>query len=419
MEKSLWRTFIILGVIQVIGVQTAVAEVRWERWRGPLQNGHSLENNLPLNWTDEDVSWKTDLPGEGQSSPIIWDDRIFLTSALERGKQRLVLALDRNSGKILWQQVAWKGDPEPIHKMNGWASATPVTDGERVYAFFGRGGLHCYTIEGKHVWTRDLGRFESPWGTAACPVIVGDLLIQNCDADEDAYIIALDKKTGKTIWKTKRPNHRGWSTPILYEDKQFRELVINGHTGMQAYDPDTGKELWYCSGLKGRGTPTVTTSEGILFTICGLTPSNIYGVKPGGKGDVSKKNRVWETRRRSGRDLPSPIIIGKFILIMNMKGILTGYDTQSGTELWTARIGGNYSATPISYAGHALFISERGETVFIKPTKSEPIITSRNRLTSGDEEIFRSSITPSLGQLFIRSTQVLYCIGSLQKTDTK
>src|SRR5262249_17355065 len=143
--------------------------------------------------------------------------RIFLTSALDKGRKRLVFAVDRQKGSILWQHEAWSGEPEQSHGMNGWASATCATDGERVVAFFGKGGLHCYAVDGKHLWSRDLGMFPGPWGTAACPIILGDLIIQNCDASKEAALVALDKKTGKTVWQTPRPgpDRGGWSTPVL------------------------------------------------------------------------------------------------------------------------------------------------------------------------------------------------------------
>ena len=208
-------------------------DLDWPRWRGPRQDGHTADANLPVKWSGENVAWKTQLPGSGQSSPIIWGERVFLTSALEQGKERVVLCVDRKSGQIVWRQTAWKGEPEPVHDMNGWSSASCVTDGEIVVAFFGRGGLHAYTVEGKPLWSRDLGKLEGPWGTSACPILVDDMVVQNCDADVDACIRAFDKQTGKDIWRTKRRDHRGWSTPIVVESGKRREIVVNGHAGVQ------------------------------------------------------------------------------------------------------------------------------------------------------------------------------------------
>lgn len=150
----------------------------WPSWRGPRGDGHSTEKDVPIHWDAKSIIWKTPLPGNGQSSPVVWGERIFLTAALDKGKKRIVFCVDRKTGSILWQREAWSGVPEPSHPMNGWASPTCATDGERVVAFFGKGGLHCYSVDGKHLWSRDLGSFPGPWGTAACPIIVGDLVIQ-------------------------------------------------------------------------------------------------------------------------------------------------------------------------------------------------------------------------------------------------
>jgi outer membrane protein assembly factor BamB len=195
--QLLSQRWVVVFSLIALGEVAYAGEANWPRWRGPQQNGHTSEPDLPVKWSTENVLWKTKLPGSGQSSPVIWGDRIFLSSSLDEGRERIVFCVSRKTGEILWQQSAWKGEPEPIHPMNGWASATCATDGQVVVAFFGRGGIHGYTVEGKHLWSKDLGSFVGPWGTAACPIIVDDMVVQNCDADADAYITALDKLTGK------------------------------------------------------------------------------------------------------------------------------------------------------------------------------------------------------------------------------
>lgn len=420
-SRLLLVVFAVLAMTSSIALAADAESSRgnWPRWRGPNQDGHSSETGFPTQWNDDSIQWKTPLKGEGQSSPVVWGERIFLTLARDKGKQRLVLCLNRNDGRILWEKVAWIGEPEPSHRMNGWASATPVTDGKHVYAFFGRGGgLFCYTVNGERVWSKNLGRFECPWGTAASPVLVGDLVIQNCDSDENAYIIALNKNTGKEVWRTERDDHRGWSTPILIETGNRKELVLNGHTGVRAYNPHTGKELWYCKSFNGRGSPTVTPSDaGLLHVINGLR-GDTYAIKPGGNGDVTKTHRVWHSPRVGGRDLPSPIAISKYVVMVSMRGgIMNCYEAATGKELWRTRLGGQFSASPIAYDGVAVFIREDGETFVVKPGP-EPNVVARNRLSHGSRELFRSSITPSDGQLFIRSTGdrfapvgTLYCVG--------
>jgi outer membrane protein assembly factor BamB len=366
---------------------------------------------LPVTWTEDNVLWKTPLPGIGQSSPIIWGDRIFLTSYLDGGRERLVFCVNRQTGQIEWRQTAWTGEPEKSHVMNGWASASCATDGEIVVAFFGRGGLHAYTVDGRPLWSHDLGAFEGPWGTAACPILVDDLVIQNCDADADACLIAFNKKTGQEVWRTKRRDHRGWSTPIVINVGNRRELVLNGHEGVQAYDPAAGRELWFCASAMGRGEPTVTPAGDALCVVNGLTGGEIYTVRPGGAGDVTDTHLAWSTPRRGARDCPSPIVIGKFIVVTDMSGVVTCYDAEDGHIYWKERLPGKYSASPIAANGLAYFLNEDGKTSVVAPGPKLKIV-AENSLPSGQDEIFRASITPSDGRLFLRSTTTLYCVGS-------
>lgn len=381
----------------------------WPRWRGPLENGHSTDVGLPVKFEAVDVVSNVSLKGVGQSSPVVWGEWIFLTSALNKGQQRVVFCVERASGKTLWEHVAWTGEPEPSHIMNGWASATCVTDGEFVFAFFGKGGLHAYTVDGKPLWSKNLGTFESPWGVASCPIIVGDLLVQAGDSEKDAFIAAFDKKTGQQVWLTPRPNNRGWSSPIVVEVGGHQEIVLNGHSGVMAYDPQNGKQLWFCKSFNGRGEPTVTPAGGLLCTVNGLS-GDVYAIKPGGSGDVTNSHMAWHTPRKGNRDCPSPIVIGDYMLVMDMKGIVTCYQPSSGKELWKHRIGGNFSASPIAANGLAYFIAEDGTVVVIKPGDS-PDVVAESRIKGADGELFRASITPCEGQLLIRSTTNLYFVG--------
>jgi outer membrane protein assembly factor BamB len=393
-----------------VGNSDTAAEGQWPRWRGPHADGHSHEQGLPITWDADSITWRTALPGDGQSSPVIFGERIFLTSALDGGRERVVFCVDRNTGRIVWQEVAWRGAPEPSHEMNGWASATCATDGERVYAFFGKGGLHCYTVEGRKVWSKDLGDFEGPWGTAACPVLVGDLVIQNCDADRDAALAAFDKHTGEQVWRRKRPDFRGWSTPVLQVVGGREELILNGHTGVQAYDPASGAELWFCQGFNGRGEPTVTPAGELLVVLNGLR-GDAYAVRPGGDGDVTATHRPWHTARTTGRDLSSPIVVDGVMLTMSLRpeALLDGYDAATGRQLFKQRVGGRVAASPVSWSGKAFFLRENGETVVVDPRAEQPVV-GVNSLSAPEDEIFRASIAPSQGQLLIRSNTRLYCV---------
>jgi outer membrane protein assembly factor BamB len=398
---------------------SALAAENWPRWRGPRADGHSADKGVPTTWDATHVAWKTPLPGRGQSSPVIWENRIFLTTALQGGRKREVLCVDRTSGKILWEQVVpWSGEPEKLHQMNSHASATCVTDGRHVVAFFGRGGLHCYSVEGKHLWSQNVGPFDdNPWGTAACPVLVGDLIIQNCDNDTNARLMAFNVQTGKLVWEKDRPDHRGWSTPILLQAGGREELVLNGHLGVTGYDPATGNELWFCKSFNGRGEPTVTPGKELVYLVNGLA-GDIYAVEPGGNGDVTSSRMAWHTPRRSGRDLPSPVVIGNYLLVSSLTGILTCYDGQTGTVLWTQRLDGQVSASPIAANGLAYFQVEDSNVVVIEPGPA-PKIVARNNVQPSSEELFRGSPAVYEGQIFLRSDKVLYCVGNAAARATR
>jgi len=394
----------------VIALPCLAADANWPQWRGPRGDGHSAEAGVPIQWDARSVVWKAPLKGRGQSSPVIWGNRIFLTTALDNGKQRLVFCLDRKDGKLLWERVAWRGTPEKSHEMNGWATPTCATDGERVFAFFGRGGLHAFTVDGKPLWSRDLGRFEGPWGTSASPILAGDLVIQNCDAEKEAYLLAVDKRTGKTVWKTPRdvPERGGWSTPVLVPVSGRQELVLNGARAVTGYDPVTGKVLWSCRSFNGRGEPTATPGCGLVFMVNGL-PGDLYAVRPGGSGDVTRSHMAWHTPRRGGRDQPSPIVVDNYLVVADMGGITTCYEADSGKELWKERLNSRFLSSPIAAGGRVYFQNEAGVTYVIEPGAKKKLV-SQNNLDAPTDETFRASLTPSGGQVFARSDRALYCI---------
>ncbi len=405
----------VLSLVILLSGRAAAADGDWPGWRGPLCDGHSTESSVPVSWDEKTIVWRTALPGDGQSSPVIAGDRIFLTTALQGGRQRVVLGVDRQNGKIVWQETVWTGEPEKTHAMNGWASATCATNGEHVVAFFGRGGLHCFDVAGKKLWSKDLGTFEGPWGTGASPLIVDNLVLQNCEAEEQASLTAFDIQTGEVAWKTPRdiPQRGGWSSPVLLSDGKRREVVLNGFNGVTGYDPASGKKLWFCKSFAGRGEPTATPGQGLLFLLNGLA-GDVYAVKPGGEGDVTQSRMAWHTPRRVGRDQPSPIVIGDFMLAVSMDGIGCCYDVKSGRELWKDRIGGKHTSSPIAANGLAYFQSDSGETIVVKPGPQLDVV-HRSQLPAASDEIFRASLAPSRGQMFSRSNKTLYCLASSKK----
>lgn len=405
------RCWLLAGLMSVCLCQTVIgADGDWPQWRGPASDGHSAETNVPVKWDEKSIVWKTELPGNGQSSPVIAGVRIFLTAEQKQGRERIVFCVDRTSGKIVWKETVWTGEPEKSHAMNGWASATCATDGEHVVAFFGRGGLHGFRVDGKKLWSRDLGPFEGPWGTGASPVIVGQTVVQNLEADGEAAIAAFDLETGKTVWQTPRdvPQRGGWSSPVLTLGEK-PEIVLNGFNGVTGYEPQTGKKLWFCKSFAGRGEPTAVPGNGFVFLLNGLQ-GDFYAVRPGGMGDVTGSHMAWHSPRKAGRDQPSPIVANGVITVVSMDGVGVGYDENTGTELWKDRLSGKFTSSPIAANGLVYFQSDSGETVVINSgTKLD--IVSRNALPIESDEIFRASLTPSRGQMFSRSNKTLYCLG--------
>ncbi|MDO8542390.1 MAG: PQQ-binding-like beta-propeller repeat protein [Opitutaceae bacterium] len=391
------------------------AEPNWARFGGPEGSGRSAETGLPVKWDAGSVRWKTTLKGVGQSSVVNWGDRLFLTNAAPDGTKRWVHCLDRQTGKLRWEREVAVAASEVIHKMNTFASASCVTDGERVIAFFGRGGIHCFDLEGNPKWSRQLGSFPGPWGVAASPVIDGNLVFQNCDAAGECSLVALNKETGEPVWTAKRAEAErgGWSTPVVIETSGRRELVLSGESGVNAYDPATGRELWFCKSFVGRGEPVPIFAHGLLYVVSGLA-GNTYALRPGGNGEVTATHRVWDAKRIGGRDQPAPAVVGDFVLITSMSGILTNYDAKTGRIHFSERLGSPVTASPLTANGLVYFQTENGEVVVIKPGKTLEIVT-RNSIDAPRGEIFRAGLAPIQGQLFTRSRGVVYCISDPAK----
>lgn len=402
---------LVLSLFGAVGGICALhAEPNWARYGGPEGMGRSTETKLPVKWDAGSVVWKATLKGAGQSSVVSWGNRLFLTSAAANGSKRWVHCLDRQSGKLLWEREVAVAAPEITHKMNGFATPSCVTDGERVVAFFGKGGIHCFDLEGNPKWSRELGKFPGPWGVAASPIIDGKLVIQNCDAEGACSIVALNKENGEPVWTAKRTEAErgGWSTPVIIDVAGRRELVLSGESGVNAYNPATGRELWFSRSPAGRGEPVPVFAHGLLYVVCGLA-GDTYALTPGGNGDVTTTHRVWEAKRIGGRDQPGPAVVGDFVLISSMSGILTAYDAKTGKIHFTERLGGAVAASPLVANGLVYFQMESGEVVVLKPGKTLEIV-ARNAIGSAPEEVFRAGLVPIQGQLFARSRSVVYGI---------
>lgn len=384
----------------------------WNQFRGPTGRGHSDATDLPVKWDASSVKWSVPLKGSGQSSPVTWGEQIFVTGASEDGTERYVICLSTVDGKVIWESTLASDSPEEFHKMNSRATPSCATDGKHVVAFFGPAGLHCFTMGGEKVWSKDLGTFEGSWGIAASPVIVGDKVIQNCDSMGDSSLTALNLSDGEVVWKTKREEkpRGGWSTPILIDFEGTQELVLNGEFGVRGYDPDSGKELWFCEGFNGRGAPVPDYADGKLYVVNGK-PGDTYCVKPGGRGDITKTHRLWHASRKGGRDLPSPAVVDGTLFITSMSGIASCYDAETGEVHYVERLGDGIEIAAAPFSVNGLIYAQvvtGGDVIVVKPGKELEIV-SRNTLgDAAKDEIFRATLTPYKGGFFIRSGTTLY-----------
>lgn len=404
----------ILVLLALASSGVAFAEDNWSQFRGPTGRGHSEAANIPVSWSENSVAWKVDLKGSGQSSPVNWGERLFLTAASEDGTERFVMCHSLADGKVLWEKSVPCANPEDTHGMNTRATPTCATDGKHVVAFFGPGGIHCYSVEGEKLWSVDLGDFPGSWGIAASPVILGDKVIQNCDAVGASRLVALNLSDGSIAWETPREEkpRGGWSTPILVEFGGKRELVLNGEFGVRGYDPETGKELWFCKAFNGRGAPVPDFDGKHLYVVNGK-PGDTYCVKPGGSGDVTDSHMVWHASRKGGRDLPSPAVVDGTLFITSMSGIATCYDAETGAPYYTERLGEGVEIAAAPLVANGLIYLQTvtgGDVIVIRPGKELDIVAVNSLGDGAGEEIFRSTLAPIGDRIFIRSRTSLYCI---------
>jgi outer membrane protein assembly factor BamB len=399
------------------------APAKWTHWRGPSGQGHVEDAKAPLRWSEkENVLWKTKLPGSGHSSPIIWGDRIFLTSASEGGKERYVLCVRRSDGELLWQKTAAANVPrEKTYPWTGYAAASCATDGKHVYAFFGSSGVFCYDFEGKQVWKKAFGTINSVWGVSATPFLYEGLVIQNLDNDggrraAPAALVAMDKKDGTVKWTAKRDQGRGFSTPRLMKVAGGREdLVLNGPLGVWGYDPKTGKERWHCrreaDQERGKfGEPLPVDDGERMFILSGRTgPYQL--LKMPGSGDVTDTH-VLGGGTRKGRDVASPMWWKGLVYCVDRDARMTVFDGKTGKQVTTLALGKGTQkslASPIALRGKLLWVLDEGTTVVVEPG-AKPKIVGRNKL-DGEDIDFGASPAVVEGKIYIRSRSHLYCIG--------
>ena len=408
---------------------TAQAE-NWPGWRGPRGDGSSLSKAAPLTWdgeTGKGILWKTEIPGVGHASPIIWEDRAFIVTCDLEAQSRQLISLDANNGKILWKQNVIKAKLEKKHALNSFASGTPATDGDLVYVTFfeasdqeivapnvgserkifpGKMVVAAYDFDGKQQWLVKPGEFISAHGYSSCPVLYKDLVIVNGDHDGDSYILALNKNTGKTVWKTKRSyGIRSYCTPIIREIDGRTQMVFSGSKHIISLNPDTGDVHWVVEGPTEQFVASMVY-DGDLFYMCAGYPTyHVMGIDPRGKGDITESHVRWHSKEVRCY-VPSPVVIGDYLIVADDRGTANCYDTKDGTRLWLDRLGNHFSASLLHANGLAYLIADNGVTKIVKPGSTLEVI-AENPL---NENVYAS---PALAndRLFIRGEKHLFCIG--------
>lgn len=393
-----------------VALATGIAE-NWPGWRGPRGDGTSLESGLPRTWSAADhVVWKVEVPGTGHSSPIVWDERIFLVSANEETDERWLQCFDRTSGRPIWQRVVLKAPLEEKHPLNSYASSTPATDGELVYtAFLDRNEMlvAAYDFHGRERWQTRPGPFASKHGFCTCPVLFENLVILNGDHDGEAYLVALNRQTGSQVWKVERPNNtRSYVTPIIREFGGRTQLILSGNKCVASYDPRTGDQYWTIDGPTEQFVASIVDGHGLLFMTCGFPNKHMLAIRPDGSGNVTQSHIAWRESRGASY-VPSPIAIGDYFLLVSDNGVASCFEQQSGTRVWMERIGTRYSSSPVAIEGLAYFTSDDGATTVIRPGPNLEIV-AQNEL---GEKMFASPAV-SHGRLYLRGERHLHAIGN-------
>lgn len=413
----------------------------WAHWRGPTGNGTATDGNPPTSWSAEkNVKWKVPIPGRGSGSPVIWDDRVFVVSAVETGPEResvkrrperrnrfqrgapagplpnlsfRVMCFDRATGKQLWQQTATTTTPhQQTHSTNGFASASPCTDGKHVYAHFGSRGLYCYTMDGQLKWKRDdFGKMQTRngFGEGSSPTIHGEMIIVPWDHEGDSALYALNKLTGETIWKTDRDEPSCWATPLVIDVAGKKQIVMNGQNYARGYDLESGQELWRCGGQTDRPVASAIADGGVVFVGSGFRGSFLGAFVPDGSGDIEGSDKVLWAIDRDTPDIASPLLSGGRIYFHKGKsGMLTCVDAATGKPHYSAvRLRGinNTYASPIAAGGYVYLTGRSGTTVVIKDSSKFQVVA-----TNSVGETVDATPAPAGDQLFIRGENHLFCI---------
>jgi outer membrane protein assembly factor BamB len=433
-----------------------VSGQNWPQFRGPGATGVVEGRPAVVKWDAEksvNTVWKTAIPGLAHSSPVVWGDRVFITTAVSSGKDETryglfgdvapvkddpkhiwkVYALDKLTGKILWERIAYEGLPKvKRHPKSTHADSTPVTDGKYLVVLFGSHGLYTYNLDGKLLWKQDIGVLDSgwfydpdyQWEHGSSPIIYRDLIIVQADIQKDSFIAAYSLKSGQLVWKTPREEVSSWGTPTVYEGKTRAELIANGSKAIRGYDPLTGRELWRLTPNSEITTPTPFAARNLIYVTSGYAPIQpIYAIRPGAEGDISLKDGAasnsfiaW-SKQRGGPYMPTPIVYGDVLYTCGNQGVLTAYNADTGERLYQERLGGTggaFTSSPVASDGKLYLASEDGD-VFVVKTGPKYELLSKNPVG----EVMMASPAISDGLIIVRGRNHVFGFGAASNSTTR
>jgi len=435
-----------LPALLLLAVTTAfAAEGDWPHWRGPNDDGMA-RGDAPLHWSDDEhIAWKVNVPGKGNSSPVVWGNRIFLTTAVPTGKPAepaattagdegpggggrgrrgggggplvehkfMVLCYDRKTGKLLWDKVAKTATPHQNHhpQYGSFASNSPITDGKRVYAYFGSRGLYCYTMDGELKWQKDLGELKMfmSFGEGAWTALDGDKLIVVFDHEGDSFLVALDKTTGRELWRTPRQGNTNWSGPYITTVNGHKQIIVSATREVVGYDLETGKSIWSAKGLGQNTVPAPVAADGMAIVISGYRNPNLLAIRLGREGDLTGTDAIVWQNQRGNSYTPSPVLHEGKLYMVTDSGMLSCFDAKTGTPYYQQqRLPKPYSfkASPVGANGKLYLASENDDVIVVRMGEKFEVLAT-NTLK---DQTFIASPAILDGEIYLRSQNTLYCI---------
>jgi outer membrane protein assembly factor BamB len=418
------------------------ANTNWSYWRGPAADGMAV-GDAPVHWGDaQNIKWKADIPGRGHSSPVIWGDKIFVTTAIKTGTSTVpepaepapapgakrpfgssgpqvehkfdVLCLDRKTGKVLWQRTATTATPhEGYHPQYGsFASNSPVTDGKYVYAFFGSRGMYCYDMDGKLIWQKDFGvqmKMRMAFGEGMAPVISGDRLILVFDYEGDSFMVVLDKNTGKEVWKMSRDEKSTWAAPLVVDFNGRKQVVVAASKKVRSYDFETGKAIWECAGLGSNPIPQPVRQDDLVIVMTGHMNPNLMAIRLGREGDLTGTDAIVWSQTKGNSYTPSPVIYDNKFYALTDSGMISCYNAKTGEPYYhQQRLPKTYSfKSSLVGANGKLYLASENEDVVVLRMGEKFEVLATNTLA---DQMFIATPAIQDGEIYLRGQNTLFCI---------